>query len=187
MKKLKKIITTISLLSILGLCGCASKESSSENSLEKEKTENIVETGETKNTQNTAETSEIENTQNTASSEGTKNTTETKEAILVINNTFWGVDFEKEDVVSSEEKLLFEEVKSGDVLVETSFGTLKVDTITEEQIIISIIDGCYVERDGDGVNLRAEPLTQIELRKGESIDLSSASMDAGNNLTISFK
>ena len=82
MKKIKSLITVVGLLSVFGLCGCASKEVSSEDSTKKENTEHTSETGEMKNTENPSKAEETKNTENPTEGNLTEN------AILVINNKF---------------------------------------------------------------------------------------------------
>lgn len=89
------------------------------------------------------------------------------------------------DQGSSEEKYTFDDVKKGDVLSDSSFGTLTVKKIKDDYIIISVSEG-FVENTGEGINMNADDLTRIKLKKGESIKVSSKSFDAGITITIQY-
>lgn len=90
------------------------------------------------------------------------------------------------DQGSSEEEKNFDDVKKGDVLSESNFGTLTVKKITDDYVVISLTEG-FVEMTGKGINMNADDLTRIKLKKGESITIASKSYDAGITITIQYK
>lgn len=89
------------------------------------------------------------------------------------------------DQGSSEEKNTFDSVGKRDVLSDSSFGTLAVKKIKEDYIVISVTEG-FVENKGEGINMNADDLTKIKLKKGESITISSKTYDAGITITIQY-
>ncbi len=89
------------------------------------------------------------------------------------------------DQGSSEEKTVYSDIQKGDVISDSSFGTLTVKKIREDYIVISITEG-FVEQKGKGINMNADDLTEVKLKKGESISISSKTFDAGITITIEY-
>ena len=71
------------------------------------------------------------------------------------------------------------------MISHSSFGTLTVKKIKEDYIVISVTEG-FVEQKGKGINMNADDLTKIKLKKGESITISSKTFDAGITITIEY-
>lgn len=77
------------------------------------------------------------------------------------------------------------DVQKGDVLSDSSFGTLTVKKVTDDYVLISVSEG-FVEKEGKGINMNADDLTKIKLKKGESITIASKTFDAGITITIEY-
>ena len=77
------------------------------------------------------------------------------------------------------------DVQKGDVLSDSSFGTLTVKKVTDDYVLISVSEG-FVEKEGKGINMNADDLTKIKLKKGESITIESKTFDAGITITIEY-
>ncbi len=81
----------------------------------------------------------------------------------------------------------YTDLNVGDELYSGFHSVVTVKSVDEEKIVLSL-DGCLIEPNPNGtINLRAEPLKEITLEKGEDIILASQTMDAGVTLTISYK
>lgn len=89
------------------------------------------------------------------------------------------------DQGSSEEEKVFDDIEKGDVLSDSSFGTLTVKKVKKNYIDISVTEG-FVEKTGKGINMNADDLTKIKLKKGDSITIASKSFDAGITITIQY-
>ena len=89
------------------------------------------------------------------------------------------------DQGSGEEKTVCSDIKKGDVISDSSFGILTVKKVKKDYIVISVTEG-FVEDIGEGINMNADDLRKIKLKKGESITISSKSFDAGITITIEY-
>ena len=80
----------------------------------------------------------------------------------------------------------FENIKEGTVIYESLFGTVRVAKVTDDSVQLTLENACFVEpnQDGRGINLMADPLESITVRRGEEKVLASQSMDAGVWLTV---
>lgn len=87
---------------------------------------------------------------------------------------------------SNEEEKILNDVKRGDVLSDSDFGTLTVKKVKNDYLEISVTEG-FVEQTGKGINMNADDLSKIKLKKGESITIASKSFDAGITITIEYK
>ena len=54
------------------------------------------------------------------------------------------------------------DIKKGDVISDSSFGTLTVKKIKKDYIVISVTEG-FVEDIGEGINMNADDLRKIKL------------------------
>ena len=78
-------------------------------------------------------------------------------------------------------------LQKGDVVYDGHFVKIKVKSVNESRIVLTI-EGPMVEPNDDGtINLDAEPIEKLELECGQSIELVSTSMSAGFNLVISYE
>ncbi|MBO4591425.1 MAG: hypothetical protein J5684_02550 [Eubacterium sp.] len=85
-----------------------------------------------------------------------------------------------------ESSVTFSEPKSGDEVYNGFDSVIKVKSVGSDKIVLSI-DGCLVEPNEDGgINLNKDPLKKVTLNKGQSIELSSQTMDVGVDLTINY-
>ena len=88
---------------------------------------------------------------------------------------------------STDEPIVYTQLKRGDVVYDSHETKIVVKTVTENRLVLEI-DGYMVEPNDDGsVNLNAEPVKTIELTKGQSIELDSQTMSSGFNLLISYE
>ncbi|MBR3600488.1 MAG: hypothetical protein IKL53_11510 [Lachnospiraceae bacterium] len=85
----------------------------------------------------------------------------------------------------SEEETVYSDIQKGDVISDSSFGTLTVKKMNDDYILIALTEG-FVEKTGKGINMNADDLTKIKLGKGESITIASKSFDAGVTITIQY-
>ena len=99
---------------------------------------------------------------------------------LEVTETIWGGGAK---IVGEERG--FDEIKVGDIISDTLFGTIKVTKVTKEELVLGF-EGAFVERGDTGINLRAEPLTEFSLQEGDTVRFSSQSMDAGVTVTVTF-
>ena len=75
----------------------------------------------------------------------------------------------------------------GDVLYDDDFAKIKIKSVDENRIVLTV-KGCMVEpKDNGAIDMRAKPKKKIELECGQSIELVSQSMDFGVNLLISYE
>lgn len=89
------------------------------------------------------------------------------------------------DQGSSEEKMVYSDIQKGDVISDSSFGTLTVKKVKKDYIVITVTEG-FVEDIGEGINMNADDLRKIKLKKGESISISSKTFDAGITITVEY-
>lgn len=89
------------------------------------------------------------------------------------------------DQGSGEEKTVYSVIQKGDVISDSSFGTLTVKKINEDYVIISVTEG-FVEKEGKGINMNSDDLTRIKLKKGERITIASKTFDAGITINIEY-
>ena len=88
---------------------------------------------------------------------------------------------------STDEPIVYTQLKRGDVVYDSHETKIVVKTVTENRLVLEI-DGYMVEPNDDGsVNLNAEPVKTIELTKGQSIELDSQTMSSGFNLLITYE
>ena len=88
---------------------------------------------------------------------------------------------------STDEPIVYTQLKRGDIVYDSHETKIVVKTVTENRLVLEI-DGYMVEPNDDGsVNLNAEPVKTIELTKGQSIELDSQTMSSGFNLLISYE
>ena len=80
----------------------------------------------------------------------------------------------------------FENIKEGTVIYESLFGTVRVAKMTDDSVQLTLENACFVEpnEDGRSIDLSADPLESITVRRGEEKVLASQSMDAGVWLTV---
>ena len=88
---------------------------------------------------------------------------------------------------STDDPIVYTQLKRGDVVYDSHETKIVVKTVTENRLVLEI-EGYMVEPNDDGsVNLNAEPVKTIELTKGQSIELDSQTMSSGFNLLISYE
>ena len=88
---------------------------------------------------------------------------------------------------SENEPAIYSPVETGDIVYDYMDCEIEVKSVSEDSVVLDI-DGCLVEPNSDGsINLRADPLEQIELEAGESITLVSQTMDAGIRIVITYE
>ena len=108
--------------------------------------------------------------------------TEPVQTSLSIQETEWS-----EQGSSTYDPSIFNPLQKGDVVYDDHFIKIKVKTVNESRIVLTI-EGHMVEPNDDGtINLDAEPIEKLELDCGQSIELVSTSMSAGFNLVISYE
>ncbi len=98
---------------------------------------------------------------------------------IIVTESKWN------ELGSSEEEKVLDDIEKGDVLSDTSFGTLTVKKAADDYVVISVSEG-FVEQAGIGINMNADDLRKIKLKKGESIRISSKTFDAGITMTIEY-
>lgn len=99
---------------------------------------------------------------------------------LEVSEIIWGdTGFVKE------EKKTVEVTEVGELISDTSYGTIKVTEVTQEEIIFEF-EGSFVVKGDSGINLSAEPLTEFELVRGQTVKFASQTMDAGVTVTVTF-
>ena len=104
------------------------------------------------------------------------------QASLSIQETSWS-----EQGSSTYDPRIITPLQKGDVVYDGHFVKIKVKSINESRIVLTI-EGHMVEPNDDGtINLDAEPIEKLELECGQSIELVSTSMSAGFNLVISYE
>ena len=104
------------------------------------------------------------------------------QASLSIQETSWS-----EQGSSTYDPSIFNPLQKGDVVYDGHFVKIKVKSVNESRIVLTI-EGPMVEPNDDGtINLDAEPIEKLELDCGQSIELASTSMSAGFNLVISYE
>ena len=104
------------------------------------------------------------------------------QASLSIQETSWS-----EQGSSTYDPIVFTPLQKGDVVYDGHFVKIKVKSVNESRIVLTI-EGPMVEPNDDGtINLDAEPIEKLELECGQSIELVSTSMSAGFNLVISYE
>nr|WP_027871101.1 hypothetical protein [[Eubacterium] cellulosolvens] len=122
--------------------------------------------------------------------------------VLVLVVCLWGCDLPDEDTTGRQLNIGYDywnDMGSGDeglkkhtdlrrreIVYEDSFGTFRVYSANSKRITLEIKEGAFVEKDGDGINLNAEPLKRITIEKGESVTVASQTMDAGVKLTFRY-
>lgn len=85
------------------------------------------------------------------------------------------------------EPVTYNPLEAGDVVYEDDYYEIVIESVTEDMIILNV-DGALIEPNSDGtINLRADPIEEIDLAAGESIELVSQTMDAGIHLKIAFE
>ena len=108
--------------------------------------------------------------------------TEPVQASLSIQETSWS-----EQGSSTYDPRIITPLQKGDVVYDGHFVKIKVKSVNESRIVLTI-EGPMVEPNDDGtINLDAEPIEKLELECGQSIELVSTSMSAGFNLVISYE
>ena len=104
------------------------------------------------------------------------------QASLSIQETSWS-----EQGSSTYDPRIITPLQKGDVVYDGHFVKIKVKSVNESRIVLTI-EGPMVEPNDDGtINLDAEPIEKLELECGQSIELVSTSMSAGFNLVISYE
>jgi len=104
------------------------------------------------------------------------------QASLSIQETSWS-----EQGSSTYDPRIITPLQKGDVVYDGHFVKIKVKSVNESRIVLTI-EGPMVEPNDDGtINLDAEPIEKLELECGQSIELVSTSMSACFNLVISYE
>ena len=104
------------------------------------------------------------------------------QASLSIQETSWS-----EQGSSTYDPRIITPLQKGDVVYDGHFVKIKVKSVNESRIVLTI-EGDMVEPNDDGtINLDAKPIEKLELECGQSIELVSTSMSAGFNLVISYE
>ncbi len=104
------------------------------------------------------------------------------DATLSVQEIVW-----HEQGSNTHDPVIYNPLEAGDVVFDDRDGTIEIESVTEDLIVLSV-DGCLIEKNSDGtINLRADPIEEIELEPGESIELASQTMDAGITLIISYE
>lgn len=119
---------------------------------------------------------------------GSRGTTETKteekkaEGKLSVEEHHW---HEKGSDAADPE--VFTSLSKGDVVYDTTYAKIKVNSVSDEKIVLDV-DGAMVEPNSDGtINLRKDPVEKITINAGDSIVLKSQTMDGGVNLKIQYE
>lgn len=83
--------------------------------------------------------------------------------------------------------LSYSPIKKGDILYNANDTKISVKSINDNKVILAI-EGYMVEPNENGtINLNADPLEKIEIKRGESKEIDSQTMDAGFKLYITYK
>ena len=81
----------------------------------------------------------------------------------------------------------FDKVVKGDIISDTSFGLITVDSVSNDYIVLRFNEGNFVVREeGKGINLTADSLTTLQINRGTPISVSSQTMDAGVTVKVKF-
>ena len=87
---------------------------------------------------------------------------------------------------STEDPVVFTPLKSGDVVYDQRDYKLVVKSVSKDKIVLSG-DGYLVETNEDGtIDLRKDPIKEIKIEAGQSVELASQTMDAGIHLIITY-
>ena len=84
-------------------------------------------------------------------------------------------------------EMTYGELKAGDVIYNGSSAKITIKSVTEDKLVLDI-DGYLVRPNDDGsIDLRADPLKSFTLTDGDSVEFVTQTMDAGENITITFE
>ena len=87
----------------------------------------------------------------------------------------------------STEVSLYESPQVGDKVFEKYSTIISVKAVEDDKIILSIDGGPMVKPNKDGtINLRAEPLKDVTIEKGNMTELKSQGTDMGFTLYITY-
>ena len=83
--------------------------------------------------------------------------------------------------------MTYTELEAGDVIYRGFSSVITIKSVTEDKLVLDI-DGYLVEPNADGsIDLRADPLKSFTLTDGDSVEFVTQTMDAGENITITFE
>lgn len=106
----------------------------------------------------------------------------------IVQNTLSVQETEWSELGSSTaEPVVFTPLQQGDVVYDSRDTKITIGEVDDSKIVL-IIDGYMVEKGDDGtIDLRADPLEEIEVEYGSSVELASQSMSSGFDLIISYE
>lgn len=133
---------------------------------------------------------------NTAGIVEEKPSTEPTDYALVVETTTWGYgpvvvgggELGKTEVgISSDTDVnTFDNLSEGDIIFDKFSTFLKVKSVSEDKVVLSS-GGILVEKNSDGtVNLSAKAPDSFTIKSGESIELTTQTMDAGATVVITY-
>ena len=83
--------------------------------------------------------------------------------------------------------MTYTELEAGDVIYRGFSSVITIKSVTEDKLVLDI-DGYLVEPNADGsIDLRADPLQSFTLKDGDTVEFVTQTMDAGENITITFE
>ena len=105
----------------------------------------------------------------------------TVDAKLTVQETQWS-----EQGSNKEEPVVFTPLKTGDIIYDKRDNKIVVKSVSNSKIVLGI-DGYLVEPNEDGtIDLRKDPIKEIKIEAGQSVELASQTMDAGIHLIITY-
>ena len=114
-----------------------------------------------------------------------------KESQVIVINSAWVGQSNKQPKA---EKTLFNDVKTGDILYKSSYGSITVKNITEGALTLELLP-VEVDVNGEVIHFPSnfrltnvtELITEFNLVHGEALELHTEGViDAGDNVTVIF-
>lgn len=123
-----------------------------------------------------------------SSTRQTQDTDISSQVTSIVQNTLSVQETQWSELGSSTaDTVVFTPLQQGDVVYDSHDTKITIGEVDDSKIVL-IIDGYMVEKGEDGtIDLRAEPLEEIELEYGSSVELASQSMSSGFDLLISYE
>ena len=123
-----------------------------------------------------------------SSIEQTQDTDISSQVTSIVQNTLSVQETQWSELGSSTaDTVVFTPLQQGDVVYDSHDTKITIGEVDDSKIVL-IIDGYMVEKSEDGtIDLRADPLEEIEVEYGSSVELASQSMSSGFDLIISYE
>ena len=103
---------------------------------------------------------------------------------LILKETLWS-GWSKEQPEPTE--YTFETIVKGNVIYDTEYGTISVDSLSDAAIVLRIDSSRFVEPNENGtVNLTANPVESIRVKCGEEKRIVTQTLDGGIWLTVRY-